>query len=274
MAKVKVEKDNAERWLLTYADLMNLLLILFIILFAMSQVDTEKFQQLSQSLSAAFGNGSPPSVLQGGDSGNSLVNFPATMPSPVIPSKLEEQQMEALKGEITDMVKQEGLSSNVTVALQERGIVITINERVLFKSGSAEIEKQSQENVINIGKNILSKIPNKFIRIEGHTDNVPIKSALFPSNWELSADRATNVLRLLVDQAGISPKIISAVGYGEYTPLVPNNSDANRAKNRRVDIVILRDSSSLGEASTDVNSSTGSTNGTASDNSAATTPAN
>lgn len=258
MGKVKVEKDNSERYLLTYADLMNLLLILFIILFAMSQVDTTKFQQLSQSMSSAFGNGSPPSVVQGSGSGNSLVNFPATMPSPVIPSKLEEQQMEALQGEISQMVESEGLSANVSVVLQDRGIVITINEKVLFKSGSAEIEKTSQDKVLKIGKDILSKIPNKHIRVEGHTDNVPIKSAYFPSNWELSADRATNVLRILVDQAGLDPKSISAVGYGEYTPLVPNTSDENRAQNRRVDIVILRDASSKGEASTDDNSGAGS----------------
>ncbi|HEY5582943.1 MAG TPA: flagellar motor protein MotB [Ruminiclostridium sp.] len=251
MGKVKVEKDNAERWLLTYADLMNLLLILFIILYSMSQVDTVKFQQLSQSLSEAFGNGSPPSVVQGSGTGNSLVNFPATSPSPVIPSTLEEQQIDALKVEISDLVKSQGLSGNVSVVLQERGIVISINAQLLFKSGSAYIERQ--DYVLKIGRDILSKIPNKYIRIEGHTDNIPINSPFFPSNWELSSDRATNVLRLLVDKAGISPKLISAVGYGEYTPLVPNISDANRTKNRRVDIVILRDASSKGEASTDKN---------------------
>jgi len=251
MGKVKVEKDTAERWLLTYADLMNLLLILFIVLYSMSNVDAEKFQQLSQSLSSAFGGGSPPSVVQGSGTGNSLVNFPATMPSPVIPSKLEDQQMEALKGEISDLVKSEGLSGNVSVALQDRGIKISIQAKILFKSGSAEIEKESQVTVLKIGKDILSKIPDKYIRIEGHTDNIPIKSIFFGSNWELSANRATNVLRILVDQAGIDPKLISAVGYGEYTPQVPNTSDKNRTENRRVDIVILRDASSKGEASTD-----------------------
>jgi chemotaxis protein MotB len=218
----------------------------------MSQVDAGKFQQLSQSFASAFGNGSASlSAIQGGGSGNSLVDFPATAPSPIIPSQLEEQQMEALQGEISEMVQSEGLSANVSVALQDRGIVITINEKVLFKSGSAEIEKESQDKVIKIGKDILSQIQNKHIRVEGHTDNVPMKSPLFPSNWELSASRATNVVRILVEQAGIDPKTISAVGYGEYTPLVPNTSDENRAKNRRVDIVILRESSSQGEASMD-----------------------
>lgn len=251
MAKERVIKDNNERYLLTYADLMNLLLILFIILFAMSQVDTVKFQQLSQSLSSAFGTGNPPSVVQGSDSGNSLVNFPAIMPSPVIPSQLEEQQIQELGKEVSELVKSEGLEGNVDVKLQERGVVISINERLIFKSGSAEIEKESQDKVVKIGKDILSRIPDNYMRIEGHTDNVPIKSPKFPSNWELSAARATNVLRILVDQAGINPSLISAVGYGEFTPLVPNTSDANREKNRRVDIVILRSSSSVGEADTD-----------------------
>ncbi|HEX2924713.1 MAG TPA: flagellar motor protein MotB [Ruminiclostridium sp.] len=251
MAKEKVVKDNAERWLLTYADLMNLLLILFIILFAMSQVSTEKFQQLSKSLSSAFGNGEPPSVVQGSDSGNSLINFPATMPSPVIPSKLEDQQMEALEEQINSLVDSQGLKGDVSVTMQDRGIVVTINEKILFKSGSAKIEPDDQDTLIRIGKDILSKIPDKHIRVEGHTDNIPMSSVLYASNWELSSARAINVLKLLVAKCGINPKMITPVPYGEYTPLVPNTSDANRAKNRRVDIVILRDSSSKGEADTD-----------------------
>lgn len=251
MGKAKVVKDNNERYLLTYADLMNLLLILFIILFAYSQVDTQKFQQLSQSLGAAFGNGSPPSVVQGSASGNSLIDFPATMPSPVIPSSLEEQQIAGLEGEISGMIKTEGLGGDVSVKMTERGIVMSIDASLIFRSGSAELEKESIDKVLKIGKDILSKIPDKHIRVEGHTDNVPMKNAIFPSNWQLSAARAANVLMILVDQAGINPELISSVGYGEYTPVVENNSDANREKNRRVDIVILRDSSSMGEASTD-----------------------
>lgn len=251
MAKAKVEKDNSERYLLTYADLMNLLLILFIILFSYSQVDTQKFQQLSQSLGAAFGNGSTPSVVQGGASGNSLINFPASMPSPVIPSSIEEQQIEGLQGEISNMIKTEGLGGDVSVKMTERGIKMSIDANFIFKSGSAELEKDSIDKVLVIGKKILSKLPDKHIRVEGHTDNIPINSPKFPSNWELSGSRATNVLRILVDQAGINPTLISAVAYGDSMPLLENNSDANRAKNRRVDIIILRDASSLGEASTD-----------------------
>ncbi len=252
MAKEKVVKDTLERYLLTYADLMNLLLILFIILFAYSQVDTQKFQQLSQSLGAAFGNGSTPSIVQGGASGNSLINFPATMPSPVIPSTIEEQQIVGLGNEISDMVKSEGLGGDVSVKMTERGIVMSIDASLIFKPGSAELEKESIDKVLKIGKDILSKIPDKHIRVEGHTDNIPINSPKFPSNWELSFSRAVNVLRLLVEKSGVDPTLISAIAYGDTMPLVKNDSDENRAKNRRVDIVILREASSKGEASADV----------------------
>jgi len=252
MAKEKIIKDNSERYLLTYADLMNLLLILFIVLFAYSQVDTQKFQQLSQSFGAVFGTGSN-SVLQGSGQGNSLIDFPATMPSPVIPAEIEDMQIEGITQEVKEMVKGQGLGGSIDVRRQERGVVISIKERLIFKSGSAEIEKSSEEKLLTIAKDILSKIPNKHIRVEGHTDNVPIKSHLYPSNWELSSARATNVLRILVEKGGLDPTLISAVGYGEYTPLVPNDSDANREKNRRVDIVILTDDSSQGEASNDIN---------------------
>lgn len=253
MAKEKIVKDNSERWLLTYADLMNLLLILFILLFAYSQVDTQKFQQLSQSFGAVFGTGSN-SVLQGSAQGNSLIDFPATMPSPVIPSEIEDKQIEGITQEIKEMIQGQGLEGSIDVRRQERGVVISIKERLIFKSGSAEIEKESEDKVLAIGKDILANMPNKHIRVEGHTDNVPIKNSIYPSNWELSSARATNVLRILVEKGGLDPTLISAVGYGEYTPLVPNNSDANREKNRRVDIVILTDDSSMGEASKDLNS--------------------
>lgn len=260
MAKVKVVKDNTERYLLSYADLMNLLLILFVILFAYSQVDTQKFQQLSQSLGSTFGNGSPPSLVSGGASGNSLINFPATMPSPVIPSSMEESQYEAAEEAISSLIISGGMGGDVSVQMTERGIKMSIDASLAFKSGSAELEKAAKNEVLAIGKTILSKMPDKHIRIEGHTDNIPINSVKFPSNWELSGSRATNVLRLLVNEVGLNPKLVSAVAYGDSMPVAPNNSDANRSKNRRVDIVILRESFSAGEASTDDNIVTNETN--------------
>lgn len=238
MGKEKVVKDNAERWLLTYADLMNLLLILFIILFAMSQIDKAKFDQMAQSfktIGISAGDKITP-VSGGGNTANPLQN---NRPAPVIKSKLEQQQMDEIQKEVNKLVKKGNLDGKVDVQMQERGIVISITAQLLFVPGSADIVVGSKPTVQEIGQ-VLKGIPGNQIRIEGYTDTDPISNAKFPSNWELSSARATNVLRLLIDNAGISPNIIAATGYGETKPIAPNDTAENKAKNRRVNIVILR----------------------------------
>jgi chemotaxis protein MotB len=239
--KTKVVKDNAERWMLTYADVMNLLLILFIILFAMANVDVAKYQQVAASMRAAFGDASTAAII--GDAGGapSMISLDATAPSSVVPSNLEEQQMEEVQETVEKLVSDLGLSSQVDVSLQERGIFISIGEQVLFKSGSADMEESSKENIAKIGREILAKIPGKQMRVEGHTDNVPISNSRFPDNQELSTARANSVWRVLVKDAGIDPSKLSATGYGEYRPKVKNDTDEHRKENRRVDLVILRD---------------------------------
>lgn len=238
--KPKVEKDNAERYLLTYADLMNLLLILFIILYAMSTLQQSKFEQLAASLRAAFGDSAAAAYISQGGAGNSLLNFDTTAPSPVVPSSLEEQQMEAVKDTVSKIIEKEKLNGNVEVTIQERGVVISIKEKVLFAPGSADIDPGSKDTVLKIGK-VLLEVPGKQIRIEGHTDSDPINTPRFPDNQELSTARSNSVLRILVKDVGIDPNILSATGYGETRPKVPNTTPENKAQNRRVDIAILRD---------------------------------
>jgi chemotaxis protein MotB len=240
MPKVKVEKDNSERWLLTYADLMNLLLILFILLYTMANVDVAKYQQVAASLRAAFGDSAAMQIIAEGGAAPSMVNLENTAPSPVVPAELEQQQAEALKEDITEIIKKEGLSGQVEVTMQERGVVVSIEEKVLFKSGSADIEADSIPTIEKIGR-VLLAVPGKHIKIEGHTDNVPISSARFPDNQELSTARANSVWRILVKNVGLNPDIMSTVGYGEYRPRFPNTTAENRAQNRRVDIAILNE---------------------------------
>ncbi len=240
--KTKVEKDTSERWLLTYSDLMNLLLILFIILFAMSQIDAAKFNQLASSLRAALGDSTSASYIGTSGASNTIMDLESGSASTVIPEKLEDQQMEEVKEAVAEIIKNNGLGNQVAVSLQERGVEISIRDSLLFKSGSADIEPQAKNTLVDIGK-ILKALPGNHIRVEGHTDNDPIYTPLFPSNWELSSARATKVLRLLVDTAKLDPKLISAIGYGEYWPKVPNSSEDNKAQNRRVDIVIVKKSS-------------------------------
>ncbi|MCX7748874.1 MAG: OmpA family protein [Clostridia bacterium] len=237
MGKVKVEKDTSERWLLTYADLMNLLLIFFIILYAMSQVDAAKFNQLASSLRTALGDSTANTYFI--ESGNSLLNFEATAPSPVIPQRLEDEQMKEATKEIENIIKAGNLGDKIKVSIDSRGIKISMTAHYLFKSGSALLEADSKPTIQDIGQ-ILKKFKSNDIRIEGHTDTDPINTHEFPSNWELSSSRAVNVLRLLIDKAGISPKQISAVGYGEFSPEFPNDSEINKSRNRRVDIIILK----------------------------------
>lgn len=240
-AKEKLVKDNGERWLLTYADLMNLLLIFFIILYAYSQIDQQKFEQLSESLSKAFGTYNGSTVRPANPAGGiSVINLPANKPSSVISSNLEEQKMDAIKEKVTALAKKGGLEGKIDVEMEERGIVISITAQLLFKPGSADIEPGSKPTIQEIGA-VLKQITGNYIKIEGHTDSDPLSdTSKYVDNLELSTARANNVLRLLVKNAGIDKKKISSAGYGEEMPVAPNDTPVNKAKNRRVNIVILR----------------------------------
>ena len=231
------EKDKSERWMLTYSDLITLLLTFFIILYSISQQDAAKFQQISESLNGALDGskdivGESPGISQiPGNNGFHLDVSNADK------EKAEQNKLKEIKKKVEEMAKKEGLQSSISVTLEERGVAIRIVDRVLFESGYADLTPQADKILRSIGK-ILYTSQGQYIRIEGHTDNVPM-SGRFASNWELSASRATNVLRLFIDKAGINPKILSAVGYGEYRPLANNSTDEGRTKNRRVEIVIL-----------------------------------
>ncbi|HEY9062596.1 MAG TPA: flagellar motor protein MotB [Pseudobacteroides sp.] len=239
--KVKLVKDNTERWLLTYSDLMNLLLIFFIILYAMSQVDAEKFNQLAASLREELGSSQAGTYIGTTGTSNSLIDLNEGSTSTVIPDNLEKKQMEEVKRRVESLVREKGLMDQVTVNVQERGVEISMQDNLLFKSGSAVYETSAKTTLAEIGK-IIKSLPGNQIRVEGHTDNDPINTALFPSNWELSSARATNVVRTLIDTAGLNPLKISAIGFGEYRPKAPNTTTYNKRINRRVDIVIVKNS--------------------------------
>lgn len=237
------KEPSHERWLLTYSDLITLLMIFFVLLYTISNVNSKKFAQLSASMSQA---------LLGQNSGF----FIGEAPGPVMiengksnsQNKAEMAKMEKAQREIQKLIQQQGLNGRVEVSQEARGLVISLKEALLFESGSSEITPRAKEVILKIGQ-ILKKLPNQ-IRIEGHTDNLPIHNNLFASNWELSTARATNVVRLMISQVGIKPDNLSATGYGEYRPIVPNNTEANRSRNRRVDIVVMRQVFDIAEPET------------------------
>lgn len=222
------EHENAERWLLTYSDLITLLMIFFIVLYAMSNIDAKKYSSMAQSMNIAMGGGGK-SIIGTSDNSSIKDSSPAVI--------TEEEKLSGLKGEVDQYLNDAGLSGNVSTQLDERGLVIRMENSILFDSGKADIKSESRDVLIKIGQT-LNKLDN-YIRVEGHTDNVPVRSSLFRSNWDLSAVRATNVVELFVNESKVSPARLSEVGYGEYRPVASNKTDAGRAKNRRVDIVII-----------------------------------
>jgi chemotaxis protein MotB len=222
----KAEKDRSERWLLTYADLITLLLIFFIVLYSMSKIDAKRFEEMSKSLAIAFGSAGRSGMLDAGRS--------------VIPGDRvykEQLEMQNTEERIRRMIAQQGLEGKISTDLGARGLVVSVKDTVLFSVGSADLTPAARGIMKNV-TTILRGMPNA-IRIEGHSDTVPIHTERYYSNWELSTARATNVLQFFIQEGGIAPDRLSAAGYGEYKPIVPNSNDRNRALNRRVDIVLL-----------------------------------
>jgi chemotaxis protein MotB len=221
----QLETAGMMRWLLTYADMITLMLALFIILFAMSTISRVKVQEFAKLVSAGFDNtwsvNQPPN---GGTNGEQSFNASANIP--------------AIQRELQQYVQQHKLQNQVQVHMDHRGLVITLlSDKAFYDSGSAELQPQTKQVLDTI--NGFLKKNNNLIRVEGNTDNVPIHTAQYPTNWELSAGRAVGVARYLVENDGLDPTRVSAAGYGEFRPRRPNDTDADRQENRRVDIVLL-----------------------------------
>ena len=225
--------ENSERWLLTYADLITLLLAFFIVMYSMSQVDAKKFGKMAEAL-----NG----VLKGG---TSLINNKGEKISENGHGLLKLGDLNMIQKQINKRFEILGKNEEVQTEITERGLVVHIMESALFDEGSADLLGKTTE-ILDVIYDQIADRPNH-IRIEGHTDDRKIRSVIYPSNWELSTSRATSVVRYFIDNYNIPADKLSALGYGEFRPIRPNNTIENRAKNRRVDIVILTMELSLKE---------------------------
>jgi chemotaxis protein MotB len=229
--KTEEEHENAERWLLTYSDLITLLLAFFIVMYSMSKVDAKKFGAVQMALSSVLHGGS--SAWEGrtpglptDDKRQNLLDL----------DDLRHLQMRLGKS-VRQQQKQGKGATDITTEIDERGLIIHVKENAFFQSGQADLTPAAQSALDAIAE-VIQGIDN-FIRVEGHTDNVPINTVLFPSNWELSTARATQVVRYFLSKYNFAADRISVSGYAEYRPIAPNDTPENRARNRRVDIVIL-----------------------------------
>lgn len=236
------EEHMDESWLIPYADILTLLLALFIVLFAVAQVDQKKFEKMAYAFNAAF-SGSP-SVFDNNraitpETDAPLPNQSTTENSAEQAQMKETVQLLEIKKQIDRYIQDNNLSGDLNTMLTEDGLMIRIKDSALFTSGSAELRPESLRLGEEIGK-LLVSLSQKIV-ISGHTDNVPINTRMFPSNWELSATRSINFMKfLLAKESALRPEKFSAIGYGEYRAIEPNDTIDGRAKNRRVEVLIMR----------------------------------
>jgi chemotaxis protein MotB len=222
-------QENQDRWLLTYADMITLLTIFFLLLYSMSVMNRNKFTAVASAFRTSFNANkevyeSAPGVLLGATSGSSRA--------------LVENSTQNMSN-LRQYVEENKMRDRVRVQYDSRGVVISLlADDMLFARGSAEVQPSSQAILGKIA-GVLKSVSNT-VQIEGHTCDLAVKTPLYPSNWELSSARAGAVVRTLAERFGLAPSRFQATGFADSKPIVPNISEENRAKNRRVDIVILK----------------------------------
>jgi len=241
--KFEEEHDNHDRWLVSYADLVTLLFAFFVVMYAISSVNEGKYRVLSNALGAAFGRGDV-TVRQpaAGIDPQVISGLPRPLQrqrpanDPVL--KREKEHMTNMARDILKALAPLISQGKVRVTQSNRGVSIEINASVLFAQGEAKLTGESSQALRAVAT--VLKNDTHVIQVEGHTDNVPIRNAAFPSNWELSAVRASSVVRLFID-SGVAESRLTAVGHGANQPVAPNETPDGRQRNRRVQIMILAD---------------------------------
>jgi chemotaxis protein MotB len=230
--KREEEHENLERWLITYADLITLLLAFFIMMYVFSKQDARKYDEVVGHLKTIFTGG--PGLSGQGKTGETLL---FELPIKTAQGTREEVQRKLEDG-IQSLADNEPIKKNISIFSDERGIVIRVLEKAFFDEGKADLKERAKDalgKIVPVIKNV-----DNLIRIEGHTDNVPINNHEFRSNWELSTRRATEVVSYFIEKNDFPPERISAVGYAEYRPVAINDTPENRALNRRIEIIIVK----------------------------------
>lgn len=253
--KQQDDEEMDESWLLPYADILTLLLALFIVLYSMSSVDAKKFEELSQAFNSVFV----------GDKGI-LENDEAVPPEipdediPPIPKKeegaggetedeldedqlgleqkAEVEELEKIQGRVDEYILDKALSNRFETSLTKQGLLITIRDNVLFDSGSADVREENYKTATELSE-LLTMDPPREVVINGHTDDIPISTASYSSNWELSVSRSVNFMKLILKNEALDPQLFSAKGSGEFQPIASNETAEGRTENRRVEILVL-----------------------------------
>lgn len=244
--------SGAPKWMVTYSDMVTLILVFFILLFSMSQINMVKFDAISESFKnrmifdfypSPVPMDNPTENTSDQESGKNSNEFEDPTQLENIndrDDKADEEKddsLDELMKNVNQYLDNNNLNNVISASRTERGVVLVLQENILFDSGEAEILNTGKPFMDKIGE-LLIKIPNP-VKVEGHTDNRPISNIRFPSNWELSGARASSVIRYLISENNFDESRFSYAGYGDTRPMAPNTSKANWSKNRRVEMVIL-----------------------------------
>ena len=231
------EEHHDERWLVSYADFITLLMVLFVVLYSMSQVNVEKYKILATSMRTAFTLGGASQIVdnqinQAGGTMEDGTSKPIVIPGiPEGPTQSEE-----VAGELTAMLSSQNLGNQVSVQTNVEGVMISLSEKLIFKEGQADLPPEALQVLDTIAAMLLP-IENK-VRLVGHTNNTPSSNPTYPTNWELSLARATTVAKYLIN-SGVPPERLIVSGQSEYAPVFPNDTEEHRQLNARVEIVIV-----------------------------------
>jgi chemotaxis protein MotB len=244
--------ENHERWLITYSDLITLLLIFFIVMYSMSKVDMAKYEMLSESLHLQFAKGDtiiekhdgPAGDLKQGDKATPVPTNTPT-PSPSASAQAErERELQDLLSKVNQYIEENNLQAQVSAGNLQRGVVIKLNDMVLFDLGKADLKPASLPILDKLGS-LFRSLDTK-VSIEGHTDNLPLQTgSLYKDNLGLSQARSVSVIRYLLSTPEMNDRMFVSTAYGDTMPIAPNDTEENRAKNRRVEIVVLREPQKL-----------------------------
>jgi chemotaxis protein MotB len=253
-SKPPEEHENHERWLVSYADFITLLFAFFVVMFATSQADKGKAQQVSESVKKAFEGQTVSQVIAsvlGGAAdlkgqGNAMMKGPGGIKE-ILKNKKEEKLAELLPSlrVLSEELKAQIESGQIQVSMEQRGLVVSFKQAALFPSGEDVVSAEAYPSLERVAA-AMAKIPNP-VRLEGHTDSRPIRNSRFRSNWELSAARSIALLEILSTRFGAPRERMSIAGYAENAPLASNDTEEGRTRNRRVDIIILNDQGVLAE---------------------------
>ena len=235
MKKKHEEHENHERWLVSYADFITLLFAFFVVMYSVSSVNEGKFKVLSESLVSSFNNKKTVGEL-------SIVSLPINKNTPIqVQEKPPADNARAFLS-VANAITAANVPQGVQITTTERGLNIRIKDDALFQSGSARLNPQIEE-FIDLIASLVKELPNG-IAVEGHTDNQPIRSSLYPSNWDLSTARANTLVRYLINQHHLADYRLSSTGYAGSRPVELNDTPEGQASNRRVEIIVLKDTRS------------------------------